>query len=248
VKFVDQKALRNLEKDNILLLSLGFVIRRNGEGEAEDFRLSRVVSFALWWRIMALKFNCTACGKEIIVRYLKVGEVAKCRNCWADVPVPGTAIETGEKPVYVREVLPEPPRTVEPEDLECLAGRVDRLGAYLVDQLILLVPVPGILFGAIHPALFAWPILGLLSLFAIQAVMLTFDGQTIGKKIAKIKVVKIETGRSGGFVTNVLVREVVNFILRFLPLYELVDRLFIFRRDRRCVHDLIAGTKVVWKR
>jgi uncharacterized RDD family membrane protein YckC len=32
---------------------------------------------------------------------------------------------------------------------------------------------------------------------------------------------------------------VVNFIL------PLLDALFIFREDRRCIHDLIAGTKVI---
>jgi uncharacterized RDD family membrane protein YckC len=31
----------------------------------------------------------------------------------------------------------------------------------------------------------------------------------------------------------------VNLIL------PLLDALFIFRQDRRCIHDLIAGTKVV---
>jgi len=28
-------------------------------------------------------------------------------------------------------------------------------------------------------------------------------------------------------------------------LFHLVDCLFIFRQDRRCLHDLIAGTRVV---
>jgi uncharacterized RDD family membrane protein YckC len=46
-------------------------------------------------------------------------------------------------------------------------------------------------------------------------------------------------------VTNVLLRGVVNGLLSIIPLYGLVDALFIFREDKRCLHDLIAGTIVV---
>ncbi len=44
---------------------------------------------------------------------------------------------------------------------------------------------------------------------------------------------------------NVLVRMVLNGALGLIPFYSLVDALFIFRSDRRCIHDLIAGTVVV---
>ncbi|HIM18116.1 MAG TPA: RDD family protein, partial [Dehalococcoidia bacterium] len=30
-----------------------------------------------------------------------------------------------------------------------------------------------------------------------------------------------------------------------IPVYSVVDALFIVRSDRRCIHDLIAGTVVV---
>ena len=33
--------------------------------------------------------------------------------------------------------------------------------------------------------------------------------------------------------------------ISLVPFYRLVDILFIFREDRRCLHDLIAGTQVV---
>ena len=44
---------------------------------------------------------------------------------------------------------------------------------------------------------------------------------------------------------NVLLRGLVNGLLNIVPLYFLVDCGFIFREDRRCVHDMIAGTVVV---
>lgn len=46
-------------------------------------------------------------------------------------------------------------------------------------------------------------------------------------------------------MTNVLLRLMLNTLLAFIPGYALVDILFIFRKDRRCIHDFIAGTHVV---
>ncbi|MBI3550843.1 MAG: RDD family protein [Elusimicrobia bacterium] len=70
-----------------------------------------------------------------------------------------------------------------------------------------------------------------------------------------------------GFVANVLLRAWLNGLLAFissvivmlpvillggpsvvLPVYALVDALFIFREDRRCLHDFLAGTRVVMTR
>ncbi len=48
---------------------------------------------------------------------------------------------------------------------------------------------------------------------------------------------------------TLLLRAIVNGMIGMVPyvggIYGLIDSLFIFREDRRCVHDLIAGTKVV---
>ena len=92
------------------------------------------------------------------------------------------------------------------------------------------------------------PVLGLLAFAVIlifQMVLLTKDGQTLGKKALDIHIVKVDTGQNGGFVPNVLLRVIVNGLLGIIPFYSLVDILFIFRQDRRCIHDLIARTEVV---
>jgi uncharacterized RDD family membrane protein YckC len=56
-------------------------------------------------------------------------------------------------------------------------------------------------------------------------------------------------GAKPGFLRAVLLRLWINGILGSLPYvgscYGLLDILFIFGADRRCIHDLIAGTKVV---
>lgn len=79
----------------------------------------------------------------------------------------------------------------------------------------------------------------------VQCVLLTMHGQTLGKMLLKIKIVKMDTGKNGGFVTNVLLRGLLNWALSAVPFYGLVDICFIFRADQRCIHDFIAGTTVV---
>ena len=91
-------------------------------------------------------------------------------------------------------------------------------------------------------------------IFAANLYFLAKDGQTLGKKAVGIRIVLLETQQNGGFVTNVLKRGFLAglpyfvFIL-FFPilgaLYLWADALFIFRENRRCLHDLIAGTLVV---
>lgn len=86
---------------------------------------------------------------------------------------------------------------------------------------------------------------GWLIITVIQLVLLTKNGQTIGKKVVGVKIVMTDTGKNGGFVPNVLLRTFVNGLLSAIPLYSLIDALFIFREDRRCVHDMIANTSVI---
>lgn len=86
---------------------------------------------------------------------------------------------------------------------------------------------------------------GLCVLAVVQFWLLSTRGQTIGKMVMNVRVVKYDSEKNGGFVPNVLLRVIINSILAFVPFYALVDVLFIFRQDRRCIHDLIAGTKVV---
>ncbi|MCH7712736.1 MAG: RDD family protein [Chloroflexi bacterium] len=127
-----------------------------------------------------------------------------------------------------------------------LAGRGARLLAAIVDAVIL----GGALFivtltSGISSALAVIAVVAIPVILIVQVVLLTKDGQTLGKKALNIRIVKRDTGQNGGFVTNVLVRWVVNGILGIIPFYGIVDILFIFREDRRCLHDFIAGTQVV---
>jgi len=148
-----------------------------------------------------------------------------------------------------------------------LADRVTRLGARLLDGVLLLVtgiPALGFLFaGAAYDRVGTRPgafggnelmVLGgllsvlLLPLIGYQWYLLAKRGQTLGKRWTGIKIVKLD-GSAVNFVSGVVLRNWVVAALGAVPYagtcVGLVDTLMIFNDERRCLHDLIAGTKVV---
>lgn len=143
--------------------------------------------------------------------------------------------------------LPEQQAPVEEiEELGVLAGRSSRLAAGVVDALIVVFPYSALFFGSLPQLVFYLATGYLVAVVLVQTALLTTAGQTLGKRALKIRIVKWETGVNGGFVPNVLLRTILNnlIVIIFFP-YQLIDILFIFRGDRRCIHDLIAGTVVV---
>lgn len=94
-------------------------------------------------------------------------------------------------------------------------------------------------------------VLGLIYCIAILVINLRLlgrQGQSLGKKWAKIRVVRLD-GSPASLGRLVGLRYIVNSLIGAIPMvggvYGLVDILFIFREDRSCIHDLIADTKVV---
>lgn len=89
----------------------------------------------------------------------------------------------------------------------------------------------------------------------VNAVLLTLRGQTIGKLCLGIHVVRSSDGARAGFIKAVLLRSVLFFMLIFVLTSSislggiglallLADSFMIFRKDRRCLHDLVADTLV----
>ncbi|MDB4979119.1 MAG: hypothetical protein JWM56_1305, partial [Candidatus Peribacteria bacterium] len=52
-----------------------------------------------------------------------------------------------------------------------------------------------------------------LALFLYQLYLLIWQGQTLGKKWMKIRIVRRDTGLNGGFVPNIFLRIIVNMLL-----------------------------------
>ncbi len=124
------------------------------------------------------------------------------------------------------------------------ASRSSRLAARMIDGIIVIIPwlIASFSSDNIFSALFGFITIAII---VYQFILLSREGQTIGKRTMNIRIVKANTGETGGFVTNVLLREIVNAILGFIPFYSLADILFIFREDNKCIHDHIAKTKVI---
>jgi len=70
------------------------------------------------------------------------------------------------------------------------------------------------------------------------------NSQTIGKKMLNIKVVRTD-GSPASFGRIFWLRNVVNMLLSAVPLYTIVDHLFIFGESRQCLHDKLADTIVI---
>jgi uncharacterized RDD family membrane protein YckC len=91
-------------------------------------------------------------------------------------------------------------------------------------------------------------LLGALIVLAIDLTLLARNGQTIGKKLLGIKVVRVD-GSPVSLFRVFFLRYVCNTLLTLIPLfgslYSLVDCLMIFSESRRTVHDRIADTIVI---
>lgn len=141
-----------------------------------------------------------------------------------------------------------------------LASRWARLGASIIDSIIMMfVVVPVMYFtggfdgmmegrepGFVY--MFGMGILSLVAYLVINYRFLVTNGQTIGKKVLEIKIVDLN-GNLPVFQPQLLIRYAVYLLPGQIPfvgqLFSLINVLFIFSAEKRCIHDLVAKTKVV---
>lgn len=87
----------------------------------------------------------------------------------------------------------------------------------------------------------------LLGLQILQWSLLASTGQTLGKRLRRIRIIKID-GSQAGFGAGVVLRSWLMMIFVALMIgipVAAVDPFFILGGERRCLHDYIAGTRVV---
>lgn len=159
---------------------------------------------------------------------------------------------------------PEADVDVDPNPSGELAGRGARLVGAIVDTIVLILLIFPIqyLTGAFDTPLEEPPDLStvffdtivsqivLFVLFmAVNGYLLAKRGQSVGKVVAKTRIVSVKDGGILPLQTIIGLRYLPLWIVSAIPfigpLVGLIDSLFVFRDDRRCIHDLIAGTRVV---
>jgi uncharacterized RDD family membrane protein YckC len=141
-----------------------------------------------------------------------------------------------------------------------LAGRGTRLAASLVDTLVMLAIMfplqftfgvydgfPNVKVDHLHNAL--WSLGGFMIWLALNGYLIAKHGQSLGKRIFGIQIVNADDTRPASFSRIVFLRTLTIQLVATIPFVgsfaAFVDPLFIFRKDRRCLHDHIAGTRVV---
>lgn len=141
-----------------------------------------------------------------------------------------------------------------------LASRWARLGASIIDSIIILLVVAPVMYftggfdgfmEGVQPGfvyMLGMGILNFIVFFAINYRYLIANGQSIGKKVLDIKIVDLN-GNVPVFQPQLLIRYAVYVLPGQIPvigtIFSLVNVLFIFGKEKRCIHDLAAKTKVV---
>lgn len=96
------------------------------------------------------------------------------------------------------------------------------------------VVLAGFAFGMVGFVVWAW----------LNVMYVLRNGQTIAKKWLKIKVVRSD-GSPASLGRIFWLRNFVNGLLGIIPMYGMVEVLFIFGNSRQCLHDKLADTIVV---
>lgn len=144
---------------------------------------------------------------------------------------------------------------------QVLASRGIRLVASIIDSLIMAVIIVPVMFAtgyfesamsgsSFELQLIVLPIIiGIAAFLLVNGYFLHTQGQTVAKKMFGIRIVRYHDGEIIPLWEIIIKRFAPMAILGNLPiiggLFGLLNAVLIFGQEKRCLHDYIAGTKVV---
>lgn len=151
------------------------------------------------------------------------------------------------------------PASKGPPSDQKIATRTKRLGAAIVDAIVMFVVGTALSRGycaiaSVGPTLLSAQ-LGMLAASVLQWILIAQRGQTVGKFLLKIRISRRD-GATAQPLNGVVFRAGPIFALQcvviFVPalkslahLAMLIDLVFIFGRGNQCLHDRIADTYVI---
>ncbi len=184
----------------------------------------------------------------------------------------GTAGPSGESfefnPYQSPTTISASPATQTRFDPRDLASLGARLGGAILDNLIFVAAAtPGFILliqseangragaGQDEEAMFLEPTAGamlfwagLLAVGIVNWILIAQSGQSLAKKMIGTRIIRLD-GSLPGFGYGVVMRSWLPQVIGAIPivggLFGLADTLAIFGSERRCIHDHIAGTRVV---
>ncbi|MFC1799389.1 RDD family protein [Candidatus Eisenbacteria bacterium] len=197
---------------------------------------------------MALLFKCSACGQEVAIRFLKVGEEVKCPGCGHHGVVPPNAqpVVADDFPHGIRPGEFIPPvasdaRLEVPDHPQYLAARGKRFWGYLIDWAFVAIPVGALGFlsaGSLpspdsltrHQLFLRWletpwataAVFVIFAVGAFQAYLLITRGQTFGKRVLGMRIVTMDY-RHPSWWRLVLVRPLILVLASYRPHIQWTD-------------------------
>ena len=87
----------------------------------------------------------------------------------------------------------------------------------------------------------------LIIMLAIQGFLLAKNGQSLGKKVAKIRIVDAETNEKVSLLRVFTLRSLIFIVLNllFMPFITIIDHVFALGQKKQTLHDKLAKTKVI---
>ncbi|AKG33602.1 RDD family protein [Paenibacillus durus] len=131
------------------------------------------------------------------------------------------------------------------------AGFWIRLGAQLLDGLILAIPAAIIYFfitgGERGSASERDVVKNILTIGYTVLVPVFWNGRTIGKRICKIRIQKLD-GTSPGIGTMIIRNGLCSLLYSYTYGIAILISIVmvVVRKDKRAIHDFAAGTEVVY--